>query len=110
MTQTIAEKKGGCVYISADYGQGRRGKAKIFEFSKFSLKDLRDMITNADQSDDGWPEDHYCLQALDAFAKANRNYIWRISSESGGGGAMDGVVEFHATYRDAVAEAMSQSC
>ena len=111
MTQTIAEYQDGSVYIMADYGQGRRGKAKIFTFSRFDLKDLKEMILSADQNeDDGWEDGHYCAQALETFAAANRSYIWRISSESGCGGAMDGVQEFHATKRAAIAEAMAQRC
>jgi len=113
MTQTITkfDRSDNTVSIYADYGQGRTRLAKIFSLEKFTLTDLRELIKWADMEEQtSWPDDHYVMDALNAFAEGNRPHIWRVSSESGGGAAMNGVKEFHPTFRDARIEAESQFC
>lgn len=116
MTQTIRnfERSTNRVFIEADYGQGRRGKATIYDLTRITKLDasgiLEDFINEALYDDDIEEIPEHCKNLISAIANSKTNHIWRISSESGNGGAMDNVVEFHATFKSAKEEAMSQWC
>ena len=96
MTQTIRTANGKFgVWIEADYGRGRRGRARLVEISKVTLVEfaMLDLPENSTLADMPW---------FDAMVKNGNGECWQVTDYD--------TTEYYPTYRAARDAAWSKDC